>query len=308
MEDLKPKIGMSACLAGQPVRFNGGSIAFDLLTILRAHFCIHPVCPEMAAGMGAPRESVRWERAADKLQLVGNKTGKNWTDAVASSSDELVESMPEIDGFILKRSSPTCGIERVKVYGKNGIPRNIGQGLFAQKLIARFPHLPVIEEGRLTDEKQRHHFFEQVFTHARYRAVKNKVSELEVFHRQHKFLIRKHSQRLLKELGQICAESHLDFEAAKSRYYSLLMQALKIRPSKGSQRDTAQHLMGYFKNQMSPIQKNAFLNILEQHADGLVTDRELLIAQKMMNDFFPDGYLGEQIYFEPFPRSLVGNL
>jgi len=165
--ELSPvRIGISACLLGEEVRFDGGHKRDSFLTeILGPHVQWVPVCPEVEVGMGTPREPVRLFRSGSELRMVTVHTGHDYTEAMNRWAEERVRQLDREDlcGYVLKKDSPSCGMEGVKVYGRSDVPERAGRGLFAQVLMTHMPWLPVEEEARLTDPRLRENFLERIF-------------------------------------------------------------------------------------------------------------------------------------------------
>ncbi|HYO16216.1 MAG TPA: DUF523 and DUF1722 domain-containing protein [Thermoanaerobaculia bacterium] len=194
-DPLKIRIGVSACLLGQEVRYDGGHKRDSFLTDTLGRFVdFVPVCPEVEIGMGTPRPPIRLERTVEgEIRLLMPSTGEDYTERMRSYARRRVGELAalELDGYILKKDSPSCGMEGVKVYGSNAIPAKNGRGLFAEELLRRLPDLPVEEEGRLNDPLLRESFITRVFLHHRRRAERAGWSRaaLRRLHERHKLLL-----------------------------------------------------------------------------------------------------------------------
>ena len=209
--DTKPKLGISACLLGQKVRFDGGHKREQFLTDLFGRFVEWiPICPEVEVGMGVPRESVRLVGTPSNPKMIAEKSGRDWTAAMSQFAAKRLRDMAEISlsGYVLKKNSPSCGMERVRVYSSKGMPERQGRGLFAAALMKQWPLLPVEEEGRLNDLKLRENFIERVFAYHRWQqasAERKSLGALVRFHTRHKYLLLAHSQRHYRQLGRLVA-------------------------------------------------------------------------------------------------------
>ena len=323
MSNDRPRIGISACLLGQPVRFDTGHKRDPFLVeTFGAHVEWVPVCPEVEAGFGTPRESMRLvltepqvrERGGrfdpSKIALVLNKQGTDVTNTLTAYSRKKVDKLASADlsGFVLKKDSPSCGMERVKVYTPQGMGERAGRGLFAEALMARLPNLPVEEEGRLGDPRLRENFVERVFAYRRLRALFDSrwtVGHIVRFHTAHKLTLMAHSPVAYRELGQLVA-------AAKQRpraefaedYQSRFMDALSIVATPKRQANVLQHMLGYFSNAIDDDARNELLGLIEEHRQGLVP---LVVPMTLMRHHVRRqkvDYLLGQTYLEPHPREL----
>ena len=209
----KIRIGVSSCLLGNQVRFDGGHKRNEFVTDVFGQFVeFVPVCPEVEIGMGTPRESIALRRQDGELRLLGNRSGADFTAKMKSYADKRTRALgaEDLSGYILKKDSPSCGMERVRVYAGNGMPSRDGVGMFAAALMRRSPNLPVEEEGRLTDPKLRENFVERVFAYQRLQdffATRWTQGGLIAFHTAHKLVLLAHSPNAYRELGRYVAEA-----------------------------------------------------------------------------------------------------
>lgn len=308
------RIGISRCLLGDPVRFDGGHKKDSfLLNDLGPHVEYVPVCPELEVGMGVPRESVRLIREApgEPVRMVGSRSQADWTDRMASwARSRMVEiEALELSGFILKSKSPSCGMERVRVYNPKGMPEKSGRGLFAEALIERLPLLPVEEEGRLNDPPLRENFIERVFCYHRwllFRKERFTVGRLVEFHRRHKHLIFAHSEVHLRRLGRIVAGAKGKPAAAVvDAYAAELFAALEKKATVRSHVNVLQHIAGYFKDLLDPQDKQELKEAIESYRKGLAPR---LVAQTLLAHHLRKHaveYIADQYYLAPHPRELV---
>ncbi|HOZ08481.1 MAG TPA: DUF523 and DUF1722 domain-containing protein, partial [candidate division Zixibacteria bacterium] len=222
------KVGISTCLLGQKVRFDAGHKHDRYITdVLGGYFRFVPVCPELEVGMGVPRESVRLEGAPDAPRLVGTRSGADWTERMNRYARERTArpDLADISGYILKKDSPSCGLERVKVYPPSGMAERKGTGLFAAALRQRFPLLPIEEEGRLNDHRLRENFIVRVFAYDRLQTLfRERFSRgrLVAFHTAHKYLLMAHSPKHYAELGRLVAAVSRHSPAAMREQYRRL--------------------------------------------------------------------------------------
>ncbi|HXV80905.1 MAG TPA: DUF523 and DUF1722 domain-containing protein, partial [Candidatus Binatia bacterium] len=236
MEDFffaKPRLGISACLLGQKVRYDGGHKRDPLLTeTLGLHVEWIPVCPELEVGMGVPREPVRLMEETSDCRMIAERSGKDWTGAMHRFAAQRVRALKALglSGYIFKKDSPSCGMERVRVYNRDGIPSRTGRGLFASAVMDELPLLPVEEEGRLSNPVLRENFVERIFAYHRWqRAARERksVRSLVDFHTRHKLLLLAHSEPHYRKLGRIVAEAKQSpMPAAYDRYSRLFMEGL----------------------------------------------------------------------------------
>jgi uncharacterized protein YbbK (DUF523 family) len=206
------RIGVSSCLLGNKVRFDGGHKHDRYITgTLGIYFEFVPVCPEVEYGLPVPRESMRLVGDPESPSLITNKTKVDHTERMNNWAEKRVRQLAEEElcGFIFKSKSPSSGMERVKVYDKNNVPRSVGVGLFARVFKEHFPLLPMEEEGRLHDIVLRENFIESVFLYRRWRNILESptAGKLVRFHTEHKLLLRAHSEKHYRELGRVVAQA-----------------------------------------------------------------------------------------------------
>ncbi|MFN7915620.1 MAG: DUF523 and DUF1722 domain-containing protein [Vicinamibacterales bacterium] len=323
MPDDRPRIGISACLLGQPVRFDTGHKRDPFLVeTFGQHVEWVPVCPEVEAGFGTPRESMRLvltepqvrERGerfdASKIRLVLNKQGTDVTAKLATYARKKADTLAEanLSGFVLKKDSPSCGMERVKVYTPQGPGERGGRGLFAEALLTRLPNLPVEEEGRLGDPRLRENFIERVFAYRRLVALfegKWSVGDVVRFHTAHKLTLMAHSPVAYRELGQLVASAKSQARGAfASEYQSRFMAALAVIATPKRHANVLQHMLGYFSRQIDDDARNELLGLIEEHRTGAVP---LIVPMTLMRHHVRRQqveYLLGQTYLEPHPREL----
>ncbi|AMK11324.1 YbgA family protein [Pseudodesulfovibrio indicus] len=311
--DDRIRIGISACLAGQPVRYDGSAAKAEHLTgTLAKYLDFHPVCPEVGCGMGVPREAVRLVGTPENPRLVGNRTGRDWTatmrDWAGPALDELEKQ--RLCGFIFKAKSPSSGLSRVKVYAEDGGQpvSYAGVGLFASLVTERFPLLPVEDDGRLHDVGLRANFIERIFVEHRWHQLADQgltMKALIDFHTRHKMLVRAHDVAGYRELGKLVADGkHLGLDALARQYHERLAKALALKPTVRKNVDVLMHAMGYFKKQLSPDEKQECLEIIDNYRNELVP---LIVPVTLLNHYvrkYDDAYLRGQYYLNPHPLDL----
>ena len=256
------RVGISSCLLGNEVRFDGGHKRDRYLAdTLGQFFQWVPVCPEVEMGLGTPRETLRLLGDPSAPRLVFGKTGGDQTAAMQSWATTRLEQLATMDlcGYILKSDSPSCGMERVRLYGEGGMPSKTGVGIYARALMDRFPLLPVEEEGRLHDLPLRENFVERVFCFRRWRdlvAGRLTRGKLVAFHTAHKLLLMAHSPKHYAELGRLvaAAKAHTPREL-ETRYGELFMAALTIKATATKHVNVLQHILGYLKRDLDAKDK-----------------------------------------------------
>lgn len=304
-------IGISTCLTGENVRWNGGHARDRYLTdTLGLYVNYVPVCPEVECGMGIPRETLHLEGDPDNPRLVTSRTKIDHTDRMNRWARQRVKVLAEEElcGFIFKKKSPSSGLFNVAVRNDRGIPQYKGQGLFARAFTTHFPLIPVEEEGRLHDPKLRETFIEQIFTLRRWRETLGKrksMSRLVDFHSRHKLLIMSHSPNHARMMGKVAAGGKSpDMIDRFERYEALLMEALRLKTTLKKNINVLQHIMGYFKKDLSADEKKELLDILDQYLKEFVP---LIVPVTLLNHYvrkFDQPYLEKQIYLNPHPLEL----
>lgn len=307
----KVQVGVSSCLLGEEVRFDGGHKRDAYLTgTLASYFDFVPFCPEAAVGLGIPRQPIRLVRRGVSVRAVGVKTPElDPTDQLAAYAEATTGQLSHISGYIFKKASPSCGMERVKVYNEKGMPEQNGVGIYAGVLMQRLPLLPVEEEGRLGDAVLRENFIERVFVYHRWQQMMRDgltASGLVDFHSDHKYLILAHDQEAYRQLGRLVADAGKgDLERLAADYATLLMQTLK-RPATTRQHvNVLQHLLGYLKKHLDTLDREELLETIEQYRQGLLP---LIVPITLIRHHFrrnPDPYVLRQYYLSPHPKELM---
>jgi uncharacterized protein YbgA (DUF1722 family)/uncharacterized protein YbbK (DUF523 family) len=309
----RPRIGISACLLGDEVRFDGGHKRDSFLTdVLGPHVEWVRVCPEVEVGMGTPRETLRLVREKEgAVRMVTTRSGVDHTASMERWSRRRLQELAQEDlsGYVLKKDSPSCGMERVKVFGPGAMPQRDGRGLFAAALLERFPTLPVEEEGRLCDPLLRENFIERVFAYRRLRrlfAPRWTLGGLVAFHTAHKMALLAHSTTNYNELGQIvAAASGMPREELRDRYESLFMSTLRIVATPKRHTNVLMHMAGHLKKLVDPVSKAELVATIDEYRRGLVP---LVVPLTLIRHYVRIhniAYLSGQTYLEPHPRELM---
>jgi len=305
------KIGISSCLLGNEVRWNAGHKHDKYLTRTLGRFVDYvPVCPEVEAGFGVPRESFRLVGDPDAPRLVTFKSKTDHTDRMVNWAKKRVKELEKEDlcGFIFKSDSPSSGMIRVKVYNEKGMPHKVGIGIFARAFMDHFPLIPVEDDGRLNDPIIRENFILQIFTMNRWRdnlAGGKSMGNLVDFHTCNKLLILSHSQKHYRLMGKLVASGkQMPIKDLYHQYELLLVEALKLKTTIRKNNNVLQHLMGYFKKQLTADEKQELLEVFGQYRDGYVP---LLVPITLINHYirkYDQPYLKQQTYLHPHPLEL----
>jgi uncharacterized protein YbgA (DUF1722 family)/uncharacterized protein YbbK (DUF523 family) len=310
---LRPiRIGISACLLGEPVRFDGGHKRDAFLTETFGRFVEWvPVCPEVECGFDTPREAMRLVRIEQGLRLLTVKTGIDLTEQMEHFSRSRVSALvrDDLSGYVLKKDSPSCGLDRVKVYDGPGSPVRCGRGLFAAALVEAFPHLPVEEEGRLADPRLRDNFVDRVFAYWRLRGLLSghwTLGDLVRFHTAHKLLLLAHAPQAYRQLGQLVAgASGMSRRELERRYVDGFMQALEQLATARRHTNALQHMAGYFKDRLDAASKRELAETITDYGRGLVPLVVPLTLIRHHVRTLDVTYLGGQTYLEPHPKELM---
>ncbi|KGX87162.1 YbgA family protein [Pontibacillus litoralis] len=310
MQFAKPKVVVSKCLEFENVRYNGEVIPDKVVERLAPFVHFIPVCPEVEIGLGVPRDIIRIVQYGEEQRLMQPSTEKDLTEEMIHFSKQFIGALPEVDGFLLKNRSPTCGPQDVKVYPKIEKSPVIGKtkGVFAQEVYDHFPGLAIEEEGRLKNFKIREHYFTKLFTLAAFREVKQQPSmqKLVEFHAVNKYLFMSYNQTTLKEMGRIIANhDQLNLSEVLSKYEERLHWMLRRLPSRRSNVNVCQHIVGYFKKELSKAEKEYFEAELKKYYDEKLPLSAILNILKTWVVRFQNEYLMKQRYFQPYPEELI---
>jgi len=300
-------VGVSACLIGQPVRYDGGHKRDDtLIDRLGAFVRFVPVCPEVELGLGTPRETLRLVRRGDENRLI-MANGEDHTAAMRAYARQRVEELAgdELCGYVLKRRSPSCGLSDLAVYDDEAIVARDGRGLFADALVTRWPNLPVVEEHQLADEAELEHFVERVEALARWRDLGRTawaLGDLVAFHTSHKLLLRAHSLSRYRELGRLVAVgAEYERRALAGEYEAQFMAAMAQPATRKTHADALSHAMGHFRGRIDEMSRAVATDLIERFRLGRVPLAEPLACLHELASRCGVTYLEGQVYFEPRP-------
>jgi uncharacterized protein YbgA (DUF1722 family)/uncharacterized protein YbbK (DUF523 family) len=303
------RLGISACLLGESVRYDGGHKRDAFLTdVLGPHVEWIPVCPEVELGLGVPRPTLRLTGNPKAPRMVQEATGEDLTARMRAYADARVRELErlELDGYVLKRASPSCGLFRVRVYRHTGAPSADGRGLFAAALVDRLPMLPVEEEGRLADPGLRESFIERVFAMARWRAflaARPRARDLVAFHAAQKYAVLAHSPVHYTRLGRLVSAAGRRLPLAE--YGRLLMEALSVRATRGRHANVLQHVAGSFKRELPADDRAELAQVIDEYRRGLVP---LIVPITLVRHHVRRlgvAYLAQQVYLSPHPKELM---
>ena len=297
------RIGISSCLLGERVRFDGGHKrdAFLADTFGR-HVEWVPVCPEFEMGLGVPRETLRLVVDDGRVRLVAPRTGADHTDRMKVWAERRIEQLVSLDlcGYVFKRDSPSCGLQRVKVHQNTGLLHRNGTGLYASSVIERFANLPVEEEGRLNDPRLRENFVSCVFSYRRWLDLRTKgptQAAVMQFHARHKFLLMAHSQTDTRILGNLVN--------AGAQYFSAFCEVIRRIPTRRNHTNVLQHLSGYFTRQLDSSDRAELTELIESYRRGLVP---LIVPVTVIRHYvrkYRVSYLENQVYLNRHPDELM---
>jgi len=306
------RIGVSACLLGEAVRFDGGHKRDAyLVDTLGRYVEWVPVCPEVELGLGTPRETLRLVRMGGEIRMVMPKTGADHTAAMRAFAERRVRELEKenLCGYILKKSSPSCGKDRVRVFDLRGLPAKSGRGLFAEALLGHFPHLPVEEEGRLSDPRLRENFIERVFAYARLRTLFSghwKLADLVAFQTVHKLLLMAHSPRAYQKLDRLVGNARSVPRAElRQRYEAEFMAAFREVATPRWHTNVLQYMTGYFIRRLDFDSRLELHTLIHDYRSGLVP---LLVPLTLIRHYvrtYHVAYLQDQLYLDPDPKELV---
>jgi len=307
----RPKVVISKCLEFENVRYDGGVISSVFVKKLMPHADFIPVCPEVEIGLGTPRDPLRIVSVEGEPRLIQPATNLDLTDKMKAFAHSFLDSLPEVDGFILKSRSPTSAIKDAKVYpsaNRKVAPISKGPGLFGRAVLQRFSDLAVEDEGRLRNPRIKEHFLTKLFTIASFREVKGSDSlrNLLGFHSENKLLLKTYNQKELRKLGKIVADQKSKTFAETIRGYEQhFFEALRKPPRCGSNISVLMNAMGYFSSRLSKEEKSFFLDSLENYGAGKLPFSVNLGILKAWIIRFKEDYLASQTLFEPYPEDLM---
>jgi uncharacterized protein YbgA (DUF1722 family)/uncharacterized protein YbbK (DUF523 family) len=307
------RLGISSCLLGQEVRFDGGHKrdAF-LVEVFGRYVEWVPVCPEVEMGLGVPRETMRLESHEGEVRLITPKTGADHTERMRTFTEKRLATLANerLCGYIFKKDSPSCGMGRVRIYANRESPNRSGRGLFAEALMQYFPYLPTEEEGRLNDLRLRENFVTRVFAYQRWCQMADKRmtrAALMGFHAQHKFLLVAHSQVGAQRLGRLLAhpEQFANEQALAATYLEGFTEVMRRTPTRRGHTNVLQHLAGYVSKPLDADERDELTEMIDQYRRGLLP---LIVPVTLIRHYvrkFKVPYLLDQAYLTPHPHELM---
>jgi uncharacterized protein YbgA (DUF1722 family)/uncharacterized protein YbbK (DUF523 family) len=308
------RLGISSCLLGQEVRYDGGHKRDRFLTdVLGDYVTWVPVCPEVEIGLGTPRPTIRLERAEDgSARLVMPTSGEDLTEKMVKYADDRIPRLEKHDlaGYVLKKDSPSCGMERVKVRDSNGMPSRTGVGTFAAELLRLVPDLPVEEEGRLNDAKLRENFITRIFAYRRWKDLElagPTRRRLMEFHAAHKYVMMSRNQAGMRRLGRLLGEADRDdsVRAVAATYRTGFTEVMGRAPSRKGHANVLRHLAGYVSDGLDPDDRSELTEAIGQYHSGLVP---LIVPVTLLRHYvrkFDVKTLQNQVYLWPHPHELM---
>lgn len=306
---IKPTIFVSRCLEFDHCRYNGQIISSAVVARLKNHVNIIHHCPEVEIGLGIPRKSLRLIKKGNDIYLMQSQTEIEYTDKMKKYADNVLEELQHVNGFILKGRSPSCGYKDVKIYPKmEKVPalNSKAVGIFAAKVKAKYPNLPLEDEGRFTNLKIREHFFTQIYLYAEFNSLQIKMKALIDFHARNKYLFMAYNQEKLKTAGRIVANhKKLDTEEVFKLYRKELYKIMNQMPRYTSHINVMMHLMGYFSDKITKSEKEYFLKQIDLYRADKIP---LIAVTNIIKSWiirFDMKYLENQNYFNPYLPALV---
>jgi uncharacterized protein YbgA (DUF1722 family)/uncharacterized protein YbbK (DUF523 family) len=306
----RPRIVLSQCLELEPCRYDGQSIRARIVPMIQPFVDLVPVCPEVEIGLGVPRPPIRLVslEPAAPVRLVQPATGRDVTEPMRSFSASWLDGVRDIDGFLLKARSPSCGIKDVRIYAEAGAPSGKGPGIFAAAVLERFPDAAVEDEGRLTSYRLRHHFLLRIFAFARLRQVaeSGSMAELGRFHAEYKLMLMAHSETGMRSLGRLVANADgRPFEELVALYRTGFSSALQRPARPGPSVNALMHAQGYASPGLTAGEKRHFAELIDGYRARRLPLSALLAVVQGWIARFDLGYLAAQRFFEPYPRELL---
>ena len=303
------EVGISSCVVGEKVRFNGGHrrSAFCADT-LAEYVRFVPICPEMGIGLGTPRPSVRLIKQDEQI-IARNEFGENISEQINTFADQQQETLERLCGYIFCAKSPTCGMERVRVYRGEGRDfTKDGVGLYAREVMRLCPYLPVEEDGRLLDAKLRENFITRIYAYHDWRcsvAMSPSAANILAFHTRYKYLLLAHQPAAYAMLGQLLADLSTDLPAIIIAYRDAFMQALQVVATREQHTNVLQHLQGHFKRSLTSMQRQELATLIDQYRQAIVPLLAPLTLIRHYLSLYPDDYIAQQRYLHPYPDELA---
>lgn len=305
------RIGISQCLLGAEVRFDGGHKHAQYCTeVLGKHFTFVPTCPEVGAGMSIPREPIRLVNMNNEVRVRGTRSDDDYTESLTRFSQQAVSGLSDLSGYILLGKSPSCGMERVKVYRENGYRSDITQGgVFAETLMQTYPELPVEESGRLTDATLRESFLTRVYAYRAWQTLQEAgmtPKALLEFHAEYKPLLMAHNQQEYRELGKwLAGVDKASVEEKAAQYLPKFMAILKQPATRQNHTNTLMHLQGYLKSNLSSAERQNLRQMIDNYRTGMIPLIAPLVLMRHLFEVHGCEYAGNYRYLFPYPEALA---
>jgi len=303
-------VGISACLNGEAVRHDGGHKRSSYCTdVLSQYFELTPVCPEQGAGYGTPRPAMHLVDVDGAHQLHVIRSGEDVTPALTEWTSRYVPALGVLRGFVLAAKSPSCGMERIRVYNADGdVLHREASGLFARQLMATWPMMPVEESGRLQDPVLRENFVERVFVYDEWCRLREQgltAAGLIRFHTEHKFQLLAHCQKTYRQLGPMLADLRSEpLEQLADRYINAFMAGMTRRISRGAHANVMLHMLGFFRGKIDPQDREALQASIDDYLQETVPLIVPMTLLRLASRKHPDAYLSRQRYLVPYPDAL----
>lgn len=307
---MKPKVIISRCINFEATRYNGGIVKDEFALKLGNFVEYKTICPEVEIGLGVPRDPLIVLKKGENLRFIQEKTNLDLTEKILNYSEEILNSLKDIDGFLLKSKSPSCGYSGTNVYFEKDGKRysSKGKGIFAKKVEEKFPFVPIEDEGRLRDNDIKFHFLVRLFSFFEFKNLLKdlkEIKELLDFHQNYKYLLMAYSQSSLKKLGQILASyNKKNLKEIKEIYKENFYKAFSRKINQKANINVLLHICGYFKDKIKEKERKHFLNLIEKYKRNEIP---LILLTEILRNFalrFENAYLLKQKYLNPFPEEL----
>jgi uncharacterized protein YbgA (DUF1722 family)/uncharacterized protein YbbK (DUF523 family) len=304
----KPHIVVSKCLGFEACRYDGLIIEDDFVKSLEPHVRFEPVCPEVAIGLGIPREPVRVVRLRNRTILYQPAADRDITEEMGKFIERFLSQHREVDGFIVKSRSPSCGIGDVKVYHGTEADADFsrGSGFFGEALVKQYPRHPIEDESRLKDSSIREHFLTKLFTLTSFRKLPKKINNLITFHTRNKLLLMAYNQSLMKEMGYILAhQKTASVDEVFHQYNDILYEALSNPPQRGACINILHHAFSGFSDILTKEEKQYFLNLLDEYRDERIPLRVPVHVLEKWAIKYKNACILEQTFIRPYPKEVM---
>jgi len=305
----RPRIIISKCIEFESCRYNGQIIRNEFVARIKDYVEFIPICPECEIGLGIPRNPIRIVEKENVSKLIQPATGKDVTNEMNEFSKKFLSNIKDIDGFLLKSQSPSCGIKDVKIYprSKDSSPIYRGAGLFGKNVIETYPHLAIEDEARLRNNSIKDHFLKKIYISAEFRKIKNNPTKKDVidFHTKNKLLLMTYNQKNLKEMGKIVSNmKEMSIHTLVNEYGNILFNTFQKGPRCTSNINILQHAFGYISKYLTKEEKQMYLDSLNEYRNKKIPLEIPIAYLKSWILRFDEHYLRNQTFFEPYPPEL----